>query len=269
MAFAKIGESKLYYEVAGEGPTVVLGHAGFVDSRMWDDQWQALTQDYRVIRYDMQGYGRSDKASGPISRRQELLSLLQQLDAQQAHLIGASMSGEMMLDFALEHPEMVLSLVTVNSTPSGFEMQGEPPRYLMEMFQAAQQGEVDRASELQMRIWIDGMYREPEQVDPGVREKAALMNQIPVRNQTFFIADSQPVNPLDPPAATRLSEIECPVLVVNGTLDHPEIRRAAEMMATQIPNARRATIEDAAHLPNMEKPAVFNQLILDFLSANG
>jgi 3-oxoadipate enol-lactonase len=53
--YVDLHDGKLYYEMAGDGDTLVLGHAGFVDSRMWDAQWDAFTQKYRVIRFDMRG----------------------------------------------------------------------------------------------------------------------------------------------------------------------------------------------------------------------
>lgn len=255
----------LNYEIAGQGETVILGHAGFVDSRMWDSQWDAFAEKYRVVRFDMQGYGQSTPATQPISRSEELLSLMDTVNIEKAHLVGCSLSGEAYIDFAIKHPEKVLSLTVINATPSGFEMHGEPPRYMMEMFGAMQQGDIDTASELQIRIWIDGMYREPDEVDSNVRQKAGEMNKIAVENNTFFIADSQSVNPLTPPAIERLHKIVCPTLIINGGLDHPEMMRAAEMMANEIPNANHQTIKAAAHLPNMEKPEIFNQIVLDFL----
>ena len=267
MAFTSVDEGKLYYEVSGDGPVVILGHAGFLDSRMWDDQWDAFAQQYRVIRYDMRGYGQSDAVAGPVSRRSELFALLQQLGIERAHFVGSSLSGAVFVDFALEHPDMVASLVTVNAAPNGFEMQGEPPRYMMEMFGAWQSGDVEHVSELQMRIWIDGMYREPDEVDSTLRQRAAEMNRIPVQNRTWLMADLQPLDPLDPPAASRLDEINCPVLVIDSTLDHPETRRAAQTMVSGIQHAQGATIEDAAHIPNMEQPAAFNRIVLEFLDS--
>lgn len=256
----------LNYEIAGQGETVILGHAGFVDSRMWDAQWDAFAEKYRIVRFDMQGYGQSTLATQPISRSEELLSLMDTLNIEKAHLVGCSLSGTAYINFAIKHPEKVLSLTVINAAPPGFEMQGEPPHYMMEMFAAMQQGDMDTASELQIRIWIDGMYREPNEVDSAVRQKAAEMNKIAVQNSTFFIADSQPVNPLTPSAIERLHEIACPVLVINGGLDHPEIGRATEIMANEIPNAIHQTIEGTAHLPNMEKPEIFNQIVLSFLN---
>src|SRR5690606_15491911 len=117
------------------------------------------------------------------------------------------MGGATAIDFTLEHPEMVMSLIAVSAVPDGFEMRGEPPPDLMEMIGAMQQGDLKRASELQIRIWVDGMFRQPEQVDPNVRQRAAEMNWIPVSSGTMAL-DMQPVNPLTPPAIERLSAIE-------------------------------------------------------------
>jgi pimeloyl-ACP methyl ester carboxylesterase len=258
---------RMYYETAGSGRPVVLAHAGFVDSRMWDDQWTDFAEHFRVVRYDLRGYGRSDPAPGPISRRDDLYRLLEHLDLERAVLVGCSLSGETVLDLALEHPERVAALVVVSATPSGFEMQGAPPPVLLEMMEAAQAGDVDKASELQNRLWVDGPFRQPEQVDPRVRMKTAEMNQKGLENGTWGAADARPLNPLSPPAAQRLGEIAVPTLIVVGALDHPEILRAADVMAAAIPSAEKAVIEDSAHLPNMEKPEEFNQVVLNFLGA--
>jgi len=79
VGYAEPGDGKLYYEIEGKGEMLVLCHAGFLDSRMWDAQWDAFTQHYRVLRFDMRGFGRSDPATGPVSRRQDFYCLLQEL----------------------------------------------------------------------------------------------------------------------------------------------------------------------------------------------
>jgi pimeloyl-ACP methyl ester carboxylesterase len=265
--YLNLDGGKLYYEVAGAGEALALAHAGFVDSRMWDDQWEALAERYRVIRYDMRGYGRSDRLEGAVNRRDELLALLNHLGVERAHLLGCSLGGAIMIDFALEHPNRVASLIPVSAVPGGFSMQGEPPPNLLAMMAAVQQGDLARASELQLRIWVDGLFRQPEQVNPTVRERAAVMNRIAVENETWAVADSQNVSPLNPPAAERLRDIHAPVLAIAGALDHPEILRAADVMAGEIPAARKAIIAEAAHVPSMEKPAEFNRLVLDFLNS--
>ncbi len=99
--------AKIYYETAGQGEALLLVHAGFVDSRMWDDQFMFFARNYRVIRFDMRGFGRSDPAQGPVVRRHEIESLMNHLGIQNAALVGCSMGGANVLDFALEHPDRV------------------------------------------------------------------------------------------------------------------------------------------------------------------
>jgi pimeloyl-ACP methyl ester carboxylesterase len=263
--YVKVGDGKLYYEIAGEGEPLVLVHAAFVDSGMWDTQWNEFAKHYQVIRFDMRGNGKSDKATKPVNRREELYQLLTELGIERGHILGCSMGGMTVIDFALEHPEMAKSLIAVSASPSGFELKGDMPPHLQEMMEAAQKGDVERTSELQIRIWVDGMYRKPNQVDPAVRKHAAAMNKIAVKNGTFGVADMKPLNPLNPPAVGRLKEIKVPTLVIAGALDHPEVVRAADVMAAEIKGAKKLIIQDAAHVPSMEKPAEFNRAVLDFL----
>lgn len=262
-----IDDGEIYYERRGEGTPVILCHAGFVDSGMWDAQFEHLSQAYDVIRYDMRGTGQSAAATQAMSRRDELHSIMQVLDIDQAILIGCSLGGTTILDFALEYPERVMGLVLVNATPSGFEMQGEPPRYLFEMIGALQAGNMEQASELQTCIWFDGGEREPYEVDATLRKQVKAMNLQALHKQGILVGNSQPLNPLDPPAAQRLEVIHMPVLTIVGSLDHPEIERAADVMIAAIPNAQKQVIEGGAHLVNMEQPDVFNRVVDEFLGS--
>ena len=256
---------RIAYEVAGTGEPLVLVHAGFVDRRMWDSQWSDFARHYRVIRYDMRGYGTSDPLQAPTARRDELGQLLTHLGVARAILLGCSLGGELVLDFALERPEQVAALVLESAVPSGFVLQGAPPPDLLEMFAALDRGDLEHAAELQGRIWIDGPFRAPSQVDPGIREYALRMARIAIANRTMLQIDSAPAKPLDPPAAQRLAMVQAPTLVIAGALDHPEILRAADVLVHGIPQARKAVLADCAHLPNMERPDEFNHEVLAFL----
>jgi len=264
--YLDLGDGQLYYECAGEGVPLVLTHAAFLDCRMFDDIWEPLARHFKVVRYDMRGFGQSSPANGAACRRADLDRLLKHLGLTHIHLLGCSMGGQISLDLALEQPEHIASLTLVDSSPSGFELEGAPPRYLFEMFAAVQSGEVEQASELQIRIWLDGEAREPGQVDPELRRKALEMNRIPVTRKTFLLADQQPANPLDPPAINRLEAVKCPTLAVVGSLDHPELLRAADVMATRIPNARKVVMEGSGHVPSYEQPDNFVSQLLEFLS---
>jgi pimeloyl-ACP methyl ester carboxylesterase len=266
--YMQIDGAQVYYEEAGQGRALVLVHAGFVDSRMWDAQFEAFAQHYRTVRFDQRGFGKSDALEGPVDRSLDLLHLLQHLGIEQAVLVGCSLGGEVILDFALQHPHMVSALVPVSTVPGGFEMQGEPPAELFEMMAALEQNDVQRASELQLRLWVDGKFRQPQQVDAGVRQRAAEMNRIPIENKTFLKAVLAPVSPLDPPVAARLATIHVPVLIVAGALDHPEVLRAADVMEAAIPAAQKIILPESAHLPSMEQPKAFNRAVLAFLQSS-
>ncbi len=261
-----LGDGQLYYETAGKGIPLILAHAAFLDSRMFDEIWEPLAEHFYVIRYDMRGFGKSSPVPGPLSRRSDLDRLLTHLDVTQAHLVGCSLSGAIGLDLALEQPQRFKSLTLVGAPPSGFELQGEPPRFVLEMIGALQCGDIDRANELQIRIWLDGEHREAGQVDSTLRKKALEMNRIPVAQNTFFLSDMQPANPLDPPAITRLESVICPTWIVAGALDHSEVLRAADEMVKRIPDARKTIIESSGHVPSYEQPEPFVKLLMDFLS---
>lgn len=70
--YLNVEGGKLYYEVAGKGAPLVLSHAAFLDSRMFDDIWEPLAKHFRVIRYDLRGFGKSSPVTGPLCRRNDL-----------------------------------------------------------------------------------------------------------------------------------------------------------------------------------------------------
>jgi 3-oxoadipate enol-lactonase len=101
----------LYAEVAGEGSTVVLVHAGICDSRMWGPQWDAFPAAHRTVRYDLRGFGRSPLPPQPYSHGRDLIALLEQLRIERATLVGASLGGRV----ALESPSHTRRSLTRSS----------------------------------------------------------------------------------------------------------------------------------------------------------
>jgi pimeloyl-ACP methyl ester carboxylesterase len=264
------GDGAIYFEVGGAaaGIPLVLNHAAFLDSGMWDSQWAPLGQHFQLIRYDMRGYGRSAPIDGPRAFRYDLLKLLQHLGVDRAHLLGCSMGGEYVLDLALEHPKLAASLILINSTPSGFEMQGPPPPEVLELIATTQNDDIERQIELQLQIWVDGPHRisAGRAVDPAVRAHAARMNRTFVENRTWGkMMMGAPIAPLAPPAIARLEDVRAPTLVMTGALDADEVLRAAKLMKAGIHGARQVEMANAAHVPNMEHPTEFNHQVLEFL----
>lgn len=260
----EINSARLFYEVRGEGQPLVFIHSGLADSRMWAVQSWQFAQKYRVIRYDLRGFGRSSMPPGPFSNRADLAGLLRYLSVERAVLVGSSMGGQLALDFALEYPEMVAALVLV-----GAGISGKPPsEFLMQQWQAidaaAEAGDIAQAVEMELRLWVDGPGRAPEQVDPQARELVREMNTDNFRRAAEQ-AQGQP-QPLEPPALTRLGEIHVPTLVLVGAHDVPDVLDSAERLAQGIPGAQKIVLPGTAHLPSLEQPETFHRVVLEFLS---
>lgn len=260
-----------YYERVGKGHPLVLVHAGIADLSMWNEQVAPLAQHYDVLRYDLRGYGKTPLPAGSFSHANDLYNMLKLLGIESAYLIGCSMGGTTIIDFALEHPEMVDAQILVACAPSGFEFlddeamdaDGEAMRLQQEHESAIQQGDIAKAAEIETAFWVVGLQRTVEQVDPTLLARVNEMNKIALANK---ITNPDGEQLLEPPAITRLGEINIPTLVIVGDIDDPNIVRSCELLATQIPNAQRAIIDGTAHFPNMERPAEFNQLVLEFLA---
>jgi pimeloyl-ACP methyl ester carboxylesterase len=111
--FAEVGDVRLSYELNGKGPDLVFVHAGCADQRMWDTQLSAFAEKYRMLRYDMRGYGKSTLVKESFSNRGDLNSLLEFLNIPKAHFVACSMGSLTTLDFALEHPEKIETMTLV------------------------------------------------------------------------------------------------------------------------------------------------------------
>lgn len=254
--------ARLYYEQAGAGEAVVLVHAGIADSRMWDEHVEPLAR-YRVIRYDVRGFGQSTMPDGAFAHHEDLNSLLNILGIERAVLVGASMGGGVVVSFALEHPNMVRGLVLVNATVPGQEWSEAVERFGAEEADALERGDLDAATDLNVRMWVDGPHRTPEQVDPVVRERVRTMQR-----HAFTLLNPNAIErQLDPPALSRAGELRCPVLMIVGSEDMEDILDVAQRLAVGLPHARLEHIAGAAHLPSMERPEEFRRLLLPFLES--
>jgi len=148
--FASSGTARLYCEVAGSGPPVVLLHAGVADSRQWNDEFVWLAERYRVVRHDLRGFGRSEPVPGDFSHLEDLQAILKTVEiTEPALMIGCSMGGVLAMDFALEYPAYVRGLVMVGSGPGGLRLDAPRPRLFLAIEKASQSGDLDQVAELE------------------------------------------------------------------------------------------------------------------------
>jgi len=263
--FANINNAQIYYETAGKGTPLVMIHAGVADSRQWNNEFVDFVQYYQVVRYDMRGYGKSEPVDGDFSHMSDLISLLDTLELQvPLFMMGCSMGGGLAMDFALAQPSRVKALIMVDSAPSGLKLDLPTPAKFAEAEKAFDNGDLDLVAEIETQIWFDGMNRTSDQVNKVMRKLVYEMDRTALSHEIKQLGKRLPNT--DAPAFDRLTEIEIPLLVMVGAHDTPYILASADYMIEKIRSAQKVIIEDAAHLPNMEHPDRFQEIIKNFLN---
>ena len=263
--FATSGGAQIYFEAAGSGPTVVLIHAGIADSRMWDQQFDLLARDFRVVRLDLRGFGRSEFVPEPFAARGDILAVLDHLQIPHGTLVGCSMGGGIALELAIESPDRVSRLVLVASDVPGFVPEGlyQPPQW-EEGVKAFEAGDMERVAELEAEVWVVGYGRTLDDVDRMIFDLVVEMDRTPLETET---ARSEYESRLEPKVAERLGEVNAPALIVLGDRDMPDLLRSSAFLKAGLDDVTMVTIADAAHLPSLEKPKEFNAALLAFLNA--
>jgi len=256
-----------FYEDTGQGPAVVLVHGHSADLRLWDLQAPALVDaGHRVIRYDVRGHGRSTAPATGYTWENyalDLRDLLDRIDVARAHVVGLSMGGGIALQFALDFPERVSSLVLVDSALPGFDYSPEFAGAIEELV-AAVRAEGSRAAF--ERLWLthplfDGVRRFPERFE--------LIRTMALAYAAADYYDETPHTPPERQAVDRLAELQAPTLVLVGELDVPDFQITTEVLAGNIADARLQVIADSGHIPALEQPEAFNRALLEWLGRLG
>jgi 3-oxoadipate enol-lactonase len=272
MPFVTTGDILTYYEDEAPAPPsarreapVVLIHGHSADLRLWEPQVPALVgAGYRVVRYDVRGHGRSSVPPTGYDWEHylaDLRALLDHLRVSRAHLAGISMGGAIALELALEEPGRVASLTLLDSALPGFAYS---PQFEddVERLRDAVRAEGPRAAV--ERHWLthpifDGVRRRPEAF-------AALRRMVLDYPAADYLDEAE-YPPPERPAIERLHEVSAPTLVVVGELDLPDFRIIADILAENLPRARKLVVPDAGHLPSLERPEEVNPALLSFLAA--
>lgn len=245
---------KIWYEVQGEGPALVLLHDGLAPSGTWDDQMPVFSKLFRTVRYDRRGYGRSEAAKEAFSDLDDLHMLMDALKIDRAVLVGCSNGAKLAVDYALAHPERVGGLVLVGPVVSGLPYSEHFKRRGMDNYR-------DRSAEGLIESWVQDRYI----LDPAsakARERLrALLKGSPNPLVNPGIQSLAPKRP----AVGRLSEVKVPTLIVVGASDIPDVHAHSGALEAGIQGSRRVVIPDAGHLIHLEKPEPFNETVLTFL----
>lgn len=260
--FVTVGDASIAYDISGSGHPVVLIHAGIADRRMWDDQVSAFAGRFTVIRYDARGFGETRRPPSEFVAYRDVLGFLDHLGYERAHLVGASMGSSIAIDTAVAAPDRVTALVAVSArtgTPVSDTLRSQWDA-VNALFEA---GDIEGANEFELKMWIDGPNRGPDAVPAEMRERVREMNRALLTRDDTEDNEQEP----DPPTESGLEDIQCPTLIVWGDQDVADVIAASPALAAKIPSAATAVIAGTAHLPNMEQPARFNQIVIDFLES--
>ena len=252
----------LYYETLGKGAPVILSHGGFGDRRMWDSQFEPLSQAFRVVRYDHRGFGKSSAPAQEYSPVADLVKLMDHLELKRANLVGNSMGGMLALDFALLQPDRTGAVVVIASAAGGYPMPEEDIKGVDQVMRTAR----EKGPAAAVPLWL-----QHPMVSVAMSHASAgpLVRTMVEDNQKMFVADHWPQEQMSPPAYERIPGLTANVLFIVGDRDVVSVRAGAEASAVRIKKAKVVTIKDADHLPHMEKPAEVNKLLVEYISLNG
>ncbi|MBV9100249.1 MAG: alpha/beta fold hydrolase [Candidatus Dormibacteraeota bacterium] len=223
----------------------------------------ALARHYRTLLYDPRGVGGSEPGSAPLTMElmaSDAVSVMQQLDAPRAHVLGASMGGTVAQYVAVLTPSHVERLVLAATSPGGQKAIPADPRATNALL-----GRGGRTPEEAYRIACTVLYSprfqraHPEFIDEQVRQRAAR----PVRPRVF--AAQMAALAAVGAVTDRLREIRMPCLVAHGTADAVTPVENARLLASLIPGARTRWFDDCGHLFFHERPDESARVVHEFL----
>jgi pimeloyl-ACP methyl ester carboxylesterase len=237
-----------------------LLHAGIADSRMWHPQSGVLrAAGFDVLTPDLRGFGQRPMGTEPFSNARDAEALLEG----PAAVIGGSLGGRVALELAVLRPDLVERLVLIAPGLPGWAWSDETRAGWAAEEEAFERGDFEAAAEASLRQWIDGPRRSPDAVGQELRSSVREMILRSYELQSAEEADEEPV--LDPAVNERLGDVRCPTLVIVGDEDIGDMQGIAAHVAASIDGARLATVEEASHLPSLERPEEVNQILLEFL----
>jgi pimeloyl-ACP methyl ester carboxylesterase len=268
--FVEVPGCRLLVMDDGDGPPILLLHAGIADHRAWDAMVGPLTAaGYRAIRYDLRSFGRSTTEDVEFSNRADAVAILDTLGIERVALVGNSRGGVIALDTAIEYPDRVVALISVAGGIGGFETSSTPEEEAlfeeMERLESADPPDPDAVADFDVRFWVDGPGQPADRVPAAIRDAVREMDK---PQWAPGHVDGRPIT-LEPRAAERLADLHCPVLAIAGGLDASESAQVARHLEANAPNARAMILPDVAHMIGMEIPDDLSRLIVEFLEPLG
>lgn len=260
MPFMKASDGcAIHYRFDGEEdrPVVMLSNSLGSTMAMWEPQMAALTERYRVLRYDNRGHGQSDAPPGDYTLERvatDARELIAELGLGSVLWCGLSMGGMVGMWLGANAAHVLKRAVFANTSP----LIGPPDIWNQRIATAREEG-MDALAKSVVPRWLTPPFMETH---PEIAAKlGAMIASTPLQG---YIGAAAAVRDMD--LRDSLSRITVPALVIAGSQDPSTPPSMGEQIASGVAGARIAILE-AAHLSNIERPAEFNRLILDFFDA--
>lgn len=229
--------------VVGDGPAILLVHAGVADARMWAPQVAELRKDHRVITVDLRGYGETPLEPGAKdSDAGDLLAVLDELAVDTVAAIGASYGGYVVQQAASRQPERFSRLSLICAPTDGVEPTDDVRVLWAEEERLLEAGDVDGATDVNVRGWLG-----PE-ADNAAKE---LLRAMQKRAFELQLAAGDVDNE---EYAVEPEKIVAPVRLITGAHDVQWMHDCAAYLAERLPNAEHVDLPWAGHLPTLERP---------------
>jgi 3-oxoadipate enol-lactonase len=241
-----------------DAPVLLVANSLMANGSMWDSNIAALADRYRVLRYDKRGHGGSGLSAGPYTitlLADDAIGLLDTLGIQKAHFMGLSIGGMIGQQLGARYPERILSLSLCNTAS---EM---PPRSLWEeRFEIARTQGIAGLVDGTIKRWFTAPF-----IERAPQEIEKVRQMILGTNVEGYMACGSAVR--DMAQSTMLLKIKIPTLVLSGRHDPACTVDQGIVLNRLIDGSRMVIIEDAAHLSNIEQPAVFNKVVRQFIDS--
>ena len=250
----------MHYETAGpeDAPVVLFSHSLGSSGVMWDGEFAALQERYRVVRYDTRGHGGTDAPEGAYDLNllgDDAMALMDALSLGPVHWVGLSMGGMIGQNIALREPGRFLSMSLCDTSAY---MPPEARAVWDDRIEAASGEGMEALAESTMQRWFT-----PDHLRGDPPEVAPIRQQFLATPVAGFVGCCHALKQLD--YIDRLAEVDKPTMIIVGEEDMGTPVAASEAMHAKISGSELVVIPSAAHLANIEQPEAFGQALFGFL----
>lgn len=245
-------------------PAALLVHSGIANSQMWFPLMRAVGDEFFTVSYDCRCFGRSTTSlDGTYSDLADLAAVLDAYGLDSTVVVGESRGARLAVDFALTQPQRVRGLFLLAPDIGGFDAPvADNERELVEAIGAAEDAwEVEDIIANEVRLLVDGPTRDQAEGRQAVRTSVIEMSRVNYAQQK----DTPDFTSVEPAAATRLSDITCPVRVLVGEADTAGTKAMAAALENASPNTSLIRVPDTAHALTLERPEVVKRELRSWL----